>query len=87
MTQYRKKPVVIEAEQFWPGTDYPPKGVLHSGLDPDDGKPAYYIETLEGMMRIKPGDWIITNVQGERYPCQDDIFKLMYDLVEEPDDG
>lgn len=37
-----------------------------------------YIETLEGVMHASPGDWIITGVNGEKYPCKPDIFeKLM----------
>jgi hypothetical protein len=29
------------------------------------------------------GDWIIKGVNGEVYPCKDDIFKKTYELVEE----
>lgn len=39
------------------------------------------IETLEGVMVANPGDWIITGVKGERYPCRDDIFQETYELV------
>lgn len=41
------------------------------------------IKTLEGDMIADPGDWIITGVKGERYPCKDDIFWLTYDAVDE----
>lgn len=27
------------------------------------------------------GDWIITGVQGERYPCKPDIFEATYEPV------
>jgi hypothetical protein len=37
------------------------------------------IETLEGTMRAQPGDWIITGVKGEIYPCKDDIFRATYE--------
>ena len=37
------------------------------------------IETLEGTMRYEPGDWIITGVKGERYPCKPDIFEATYE--------
>ena len=40
-----------------------------------------YIETLEGVMHASPGDWIITGVNGEKYPCKPDIFKKTYDAV------
>lgn len=41
------------------------------------------IETLEGIMRVNPGDWIIKGVKGELYPCKDDIFKKTYDKVDD----
>lgn len=40
------------------------------------------IDTLEGVMTASPGDWIITGVQGEQYPCRPDIFELTYEEVE-----
>lgn len=40
-----------------------------------------YIETLEGVMHASPGDWIITGVNGEKYPCKPDIFKKTYEAV------
>ncbi|WP_342480024.1 hypothetical protein NST07_20455 [Paenibacillus sp. FSL L8-0340] len=39
------------------------------------------IETLEGVMTASPGDWIITGVNGEKYPCKPDIFKKTYSPV------
>lgn len=39
------------------------------------------IETLEGKMHASPGDWIITGVQGEQYPCKPDIFEKTYTPV------
>lgn len=42
-------------------------------------KEAMEIETLEGTHKAIPGDWIITGVKGERYPCKDDIFRATYD--------
>ena len=41
-----------------------------------------YIDTLEGVMHASPGDWIITGVNGEKYPCKPDIFEKTYELVE-----
>ena len=40
------------------------------------------IETLEGPLRAEPGDWIITGIKGEQYPCKPDIFEKTYDPVE-----
>ncbi len=42
-----------------------------------------YIETLEGVHRADPGDWIITGVKGEQYPCKPDIFDKTYERAEE----
>lgn len=39
---------------------------------------AQTIPTLEGDMLASPGDWIITGVKGEKYPCKDDIFRATY---------
>lgn len=39
------------------------------------------IDTLEGRMIAAPGDWIITGVHGEKYPCKPDIFEKTYEQV------
>lgn len=36
------------------------------------------IKTLEGDMHASVGDWIITGVNGEQYPCKPDIFEKTY---------
>jgi hypothetical protein len=41
-----------------------------------------WIDTLEGGHIVCPGDWIITGVKGERYPCKPDIFADTYEAVE-----
>jgi len=43
------------------------------------------IETLEGVMHASVGDYIITGVNGEKYPCKPDIFQKTYELAEESD--
>ncbi len=40
-----------------------------------------WIDTLEGGHVVCPGDWIITGIKGERYPCKPDIFEMTYDPV------
>lgn len=75
MAQYRKKPVVIEAEQYNGQRDFP-KGMCFCG------NPQFpHVHTLEGSMRVDHSDWIITGVQGEHYPCKDEIFKKTYEKV------
>lgn len=90
--RFRKKPVEIDAVQYtgenivevWESFDaghvYGPGGT-HSR---DDDDRAAYIETLEGVMRADPGDWIIRGVSGELYPCKPDIFAATYEPVEPP---
>jgi hypothetical protein len=38
-----------------------------------------WIDTLEGGHIVCPGDWIITGVKGERYPCKPDVFAMTYE--------
>jgi hypothetical protein len=44
------------------------------------------IDTLEGKMHASAGDYIITGVAGEKYPCKPDIFHRTYVLEEEEED-
>ncbi len=41
------------------------------------------VETLEGVMHASVGDWIITGVHGEKYPCKPDIFEQTYEPIQE----
>lgn len=105
MARFRKKPVAIEASQWFKNGDHP-----------QDGDPAFqgevvryyrpppvvegrcsacgilfcdhgWIKTLEGGHIVCPGDWIITGVKGEMYPCKPDIFNATYVAVMDPPDG
>lgn len=40
----------------------------------------YVIETLQGLMEISDGDFVVKGITGEIYPCKPDIFKLSYDF-------
>jgi hypothetical protein len=42
------------------------------------------IETLEGTMHASVGDYIITGVRGEQYPCKPDIFEQTYEPADVP---
>jgi hypothetical protein len=53
--------------------------VVTPAADPDDVH--VVIDTLEGQMRIAPGDWVIRGVKGEFYPCKSDIFEATYERV------
>lgn len=41
-----------------------------------------WVDTLEQGHRVCPGDWIITGIKGEIYPCKPDIFAATYELAE-----
>jgi len=69
--KFRKKPVVIEATQWFKVGDHPEVTVFFPH-DPE-GKGLGWIKTLEGGHIVTPGDWIITGVKGEHYPCKPDI--------------
>lgn len=76
MPKFRKKPIVIEAEQFRSDAVTYIEGVYWM-----NGMPR--INTLEGPLKVSDGDWIITGIKGQKYPCKPDIFDATYDLVNE----
>lgn len=39
------------------------------------------IDTLEGPLKASVGDYIITGLRGEQYPCKPDVFERTYELV------
>lgn len=40
------------------------------------------IKTLERWHEVSEGDYIVTGVAGERYPCKPDIFEKTYEQVQ-----
>lgn len=90
MKKYRKRPVEIEAAgpltaenseeiRTWcHGSERPAERMTRSGIVYDG---SLIIDTLEGPMTAKIGDYIIKGVQGEFYPCKPDIFEATYDAV------
>jgi len=83
--KFRKKPITIEAVQITDAMfDDPHPNPEHiPGLIYDPVKRQVRIPTLEGEMVGELGDWIITGVQGEHYPCKPDIFEQTYELAED----
>lgn len=79
--KFRKKPVVIEATQWFKMGDHPAVIAPPSANINEAG--FGWVETLEGGLLVVPGDWIITGVKGEHYPCKPDIFEATYEKVEE----
>ncbi|MCK5441592.1 MAG: hypothetical protein KAJ23_06865 [Maribacter sp.] len=40
----------------------------------------FMVETMEGTLQGKAGDWLMVGVNGEMYPIDQDIFRKTYDL-------
>ena len=40
----------------------------------------FEVETMEGTLSGKAGDWLMVGVDGEIYPCDQEIFEKTYDL-------
>lgn len=83
--KFCKKPVVIEATQWFKHGDHPMVKKTHT-FELDLVTRQAYIETLEGNMLVEPGDWIITGVKGEHYPCKPDIFEMTYEAMPADED-
>ncbi|MEI6100829.1 MAG: DUF2829 domain-containing protein [Eubacteriales bacterium] len=86
MAKFRKKAVVIEAEQYFDNAEALCK-ISDMGLDPvrvdySVVTPLLLIKTLEGEMAVGEGDWIIKGVAGEFYPCKADIFAKTYETAD-----
>ena len=41
----------------------------------------FQVETMEGVMKGKKGDWLMVGVSGEMYVCDQTIFKQTYSLL------
>lgn len=113
MSKFKKKPVVIEANQWFRNGDHPDDDVFRAfedtGVIPTEPREGaivrYYrhpavsgglqcpqchhymddhgwIDTLEGGHIVCVGDWVITGVKGEQYPCKPDIFAATYEAVD-----
>ena len=79
--KFRKKPIVIEATQFLADDPVTHQHVNYSGPKENckgslDGK--HWVQTMEGPLIVSEGDWIITGIKGEHYPCKPDIFAATY---------
>ena len=82
MPWFRKKPVEIEAVQFKERPDLAlPEGVCVCMATPHGMEARPHIHTLEGVMLVSEGDWVITGIKGEKYPCKPDIFEASYDAA------
>lgn len=91
VAKFRKKPVIVEALQWFSSVPHP--GVV--GADPNalcgcvvfHGNLAHqpHLHTIHGgYVPVESGDWIIAEADGEHfYPCKPAIFEMTYEPVEE----
>jgi hypothetical protein len=86
MPMFRKRPVVVEARQYWDNDSaYELLHWINEKQSALGRKFATWVNgrltipTLEGDHEATPGDWIIRGVAGEHYPCKPDIFTATYE--------
>ena len=92
--RYRTKPREIVAHRWtgWPGPKSDIVKLDSRGTRGDQptlcsgcGHPHHdhgEIETKQGLVTVCPGDWLITTVDGETYPCKPDVFERNYEKAE-----
>jgi hypothetical protein len=93
-TKYRKKPVIVAATQWFKIGDHTAvvevpdriRETWESRTTDLFSDKLGWIGTLEAGHVVTPGDFIITGVQGEMYPCKPDIFALTYEPAAAPGD-
>ena len=75
MPKFRKKALLIEAEQFHPTRTPWPDGVFQS-----QASYTYYVNTVHGVMKVHPDDWIVTDEEGGiRRPRDPVAFTKLYE--------
>lgn len=85
--KYRRKSIVVEAEQFLYDKSPWPHGVTQ--LNPDWHELRTNSNAIqrrfqfigEGAFAINSGDWVITNPTGEKYVVKKEIFHNTYNMV------
>lgn len=83
MAKYVKRPIPITAIQ-WTGDNMAEIAEFTNGkCQFRVGIPSIKIPTLEGDMGANVGDYIIRGVDGEFYPCRQDIFEKTYEKISE----
>lgn len=76
--RYRKKPVVVEAYQWFGGAEDPHVEWLSGG--PENQQP--FLRTANGYVSLQRGVWIVTDPSsGDRWPVAPDIFAATYEAV------
>lgn len=89
--KFRKKPVVVEAEQFHLTEDGPSDSAWLRSVRvfcfvecPCDGIPHVHTIHNNQAVAVEDGDWILPEPDGQYfYPVKPDIFEATYEPVEE----
>lgn len=91
MSQYRKKPVVVEARR-WIGGDYEwlnefcgrnwTRGDAVECSYEDEEQVVVWNTAEQQWLHVPVGHWIVRGVAGEFYPCKPDIFDATHEPVE-----
>jgi hypothetical protein len=71
----------VSIQDFGPERRYRKRPVVISAAQWCGPEPLAIV-TLEGTMLANPGDYVITGIKGEKYPCKPDIFDATYELAE-----
>lgn len=87
--RFTKKPVTIEASQWFKHGDHPEVTTIPADHPIDrnciDPSAFGWVPALgRGGHVVSPGDWIIKGVKGGFYPCKPDIFAMTYDAEAQP---
>lgn len=82
MSKFRMKPIVVEAEQWFPGKDI--DGVIPENYLTEIGGPMVALAlTPNGHEQVLPDDWVIMGINGERYVCKHNLFEKIFEPVNE----
>lgn len=83
---YRKKPFVLKAKR-WDGNHKD----MFAWIELNGGKDVFtldfseknclFIKSIEGLMTVTLGDWIVQGIKNEFYPIRHDIFIELYEKV------
>lgn len=81
--KFRKRPVVIKAEQFSSLRSAVPAGLCDCAIIGNERPHVHTIHNNQVVI-VEDGDWIIPEPDGIHfYPCKPDIFEATYEPVEE----
>ena len=94
--KYVKKPIPVEAIQvdkdfvlhsihYWEGfyPDWFLNAVNNGDISTKQSDYGLIVHTLEGVMFAPWGSYIVKGVDGELYPCREEIFKKTYEEYKE----